>query len=175
MKNLIMLLIILIAPVALTPLPAYSETESVVTDTRATIDTILELTVSQEGQSELRFGNIQPSAIDATEAGPIGMLIEVNSNSGEPYQVTQTISSPLENSEGDKIDLDHLRFVTSSSKSNGGVVSSPTPVSASSQVIFTSDAQGTSDTISAQYMLSVPPSQAPGDYSTLLTYTVSSS
>ena len=170
-----MLLIILITPVALTPFPAYPETKSVVADTRVFVETILELTISQEGQSELRFGNIRPSAIDATEAGPIIMLIEVKSNSGDRYQVTQTISSPLENSEGDKIDLDHLRFTTSSSKSNGGVVSSPTPVSASSQVIFTSDPQGTSDTISAQYMLSVPPSQAPGDYSTLLTYTVSSS
>ena len=169
-----MLFITLIAPVAMRLPPAFPETKSVFTDTSASIGPILELTIAQEGQSELRFGNIRPSAIDTTEVGPMIMLVEVKSNSGERYQVTQTINSALENSEGNKIDLDHLKFKTSSLKSAGIAVSSPTTVSASSQIIFTSDAQGSGDTIQAEYTLAVPPAQAPGDYSALLTYTVSS-
>ena len=153
---------------------SHAEIKTVVANTTAYIAPLLELAISQTGQSELRFGNIRPSAIDTTQVGPITLLIDVKSNTGDRYQVIQTINSALENSEGDKIDLSNLRFKTSSIKSNGIAIASPTPVSASSQIVFTSDAQGTSDTISAEYTLTVPASQAPGDYSALLTYTVSS-
>ena len=71
--------------------------------------------------------------------------------------------------------LDQLKFKTTSSKLKGSTIDSPMPVSASSQIIYTSDVEGASDTISAEYTLTVPASQAPGDYSALLTYTVSSS
>ena len=158
----------------ISPTASRAETKTAFTNTTAYITPLLELAISQTGQSELRFGNIRPSAIDTIEVGPLTILIEVKSNTGDRYQVTQTINSALENAEGDKISLDHLKFKTSSAKLNGTAVASPTPVSASSQIIFTSDAQGTSDTISAEYTLAIPPSQAPGDYSALLTYTVSS-
>jgi len=158
----------------ISPTTSHAETKAASTNTTASIAPLLELAISQTGQSELRFGNIRPSAIDVTQVGPITLLIEVKSNTGDRYQVTQTINSALENSEGDKIDLERLKFKTSSLKPNGTTIASPTPVSVSSQIIFTSDAQGTSDTISAEYTLTVPPSQAPGDYSALLTYTVSS-
>ncbi len=108
------------------------------------------------------------------EVGPVRMQIEVKSNTGERYQVTQIMTSALENAEGNKIVAEYLKFKTASLKTNGAVVSQPTPVTAAPQVIFTSDEQGSSDTISVEYTLVVPPSQAPGDYSALLTYTVSS-
>ena len=102
------------------------------------------------------------------------MLIDVKANTGERYQVTQTMSGPLENPEGHKLGLGNLKFITSSSKSHGTVISIPTHVSPSSQVIFTSDNMGSSDAISAEYTLTIPPSQEAGDYFANLTYTVSS-
>ena len=174
MKKLPFYLLILGASMIASQAASRAETGTVFTNTTAYIAPLLELAISQTGQSELRFGNIRPSAIDTTQVGPITLLIDVKSNTGDRYQVIQTINSALENSEGDKIDLSNLRFKTSSIKSNGIAIASPTPVSASSQIVFTSDAQGTSDTISAEYTLTVPASQAPGDYSALLTYTVSS-
>lgn len=174
MKNLSVFFMIVVAPFIVLCPPTFSETKTIITDAKAHIGAVLELTVSQKGQSELKFGNIRPSAIHTTEVGPVVMQIEVKSNTGERYQVTQTMNSALENAEGSKMAAEHLKFKTASSKSNGAVVSEPTPVTAAAQVIFTSDTQGSSDTISVEYTLTVPPSQAPGDYSALLTYTVSS-
>ncbi len=149
-----------------------AETRIITTDSKAQISPLLELSISQQGQSELKFGNILPSALETVEAGPISILIEVKSNSGERYQVTQAIGSDLSNAEGETISSQNLRFKTESK--SGSPVTELTPVSSSSQVIYTSDALGNGDTISAQYILTVPESQAPGDYSGLLTYTVSS-
>ena len=155
--------------------PVRSETKTLITDSKAVIGPVLELTISQQGQSELKFGNIRPSALGPTEAGTVLMIIDVKANTGERYQVTQVMSGPLENAEGRKLGLEYLKFKTAGSKSNGAGIATPTNVSASAQVIFTSDANGSSDTITAEYTLTVPPSQEPGDYSSLLTYTVSAS
>ncbi len=153
---------------------ALAETKSISVSSQASIAPVLELSISQEGQQELRFGNIQPLATTATEIGPITILIRVNSNTGERYQITQTLNGVLENSAGDQMSLDHLKFTTAATSTNGVAVASPTSVSTSPQIIFTSDEKGISDTVSARYTLTVPASQAPGDYSTLLTYTISS-
>ena len=174
MKKLSSVLIVLSLSLFVLWSQAFAASKTVTTDARASVGSILELTVSQQGQSELRFGNIMPSALGPQEVGPVVMMIDVKSNSGERYQVTQAVNSSLQNSDGNQIDITNLKFKTASSKSNGTGVDSPAPVSASSQIIFTSDSQGTSDTITAEYTLTVPSSQAPGDYSTLLTYTVSS-
>jgi len=151
---------------------AASQTFSI--QSQAQIPTILELAISQTGASELRFGNIRPSALDATEAGPLSIIIDVTSNIGSRYQVTQAISGPLLNASGDEITPDHLTFTTTSTHSTGSAVGSPTVVVASSQAIYTSNPQGASDSIRADYKLTIPPSQAPGDYSAQMTYTVSS-
>ncbi len=174
MKKFIFSLLVVTLILAGSQTTSHAATKTVVADTRAFIAPLLELSISQEGQSELRFGNIRPSAIDTIEAGPIAVLIEVRSNTGNRYQITQTINSALVNAEGNQMSFDQLKFKTTSSKLKGSTIDSPTPVSASSQIIYTSDAEGASDTITAAYTLTVPPSQAPGDYSALLTYTVSS-
>ena len=154
--------------------PGHSASKSVITDTKAVIGPILELTISQNGQSQLKFGNILPVASGPTEVGPIVMIIDVKANTGERYQVTQLMSGSLENATGNKLDLENLKFKTTSANASGTAVSSATQVSSTAQVIFTSDITGSSDTISAEYFLTVPPLQEPGDYSANLTYTVSS-
>lgn len=154
-------------------LSLHAASKTVTVDSHATIGKMLELAVSQDGKSEVKFGNIMPSAIDPTVAGPIKVMVDVKSNSGERYHLTQTIAGSLENNQGDKIAPENLRFTTSSLKTRGEVVTAPTPVSAGAQPIFTSDLEGRSDTVTAEYTLIVPAGQAPGNYSTLITYTVS--
>ena len=153
---------------------AFAESKDFAVNIKTNIDTVLELSIEQTGQSELRFGNVRASATQVTETAPIVIKIHITSNIGESYQIIQSVGNALENSQGNKIDLGNLKFKTTAAKTSGSVISTPTPVSKSSQTIFTSDAKGTSDTIQAEYTLSVPASQAPGDYSALLTYTVSS-
>lgn len=153
---------------------AGAESKVVRADSHALIVPVLELTVSQQGARELSFGDISPSSLGPTETTPKIIAIEVHCNSGEKYQVTQALGGDLENAAGDKLSSKNLKFKTVSGKSTGQAVPDFTPVEQGTQTIFISDEQGTSETLSAQYRLTVPPSQAPGDYSALLTYTVSS-
>lgn len=153
--------------------PVFALNQEMAVNAKVDIPTILELNIEQSGQSELRFGNLRPSAVQTTEAGPVTIIINVKSNVGESYQVTQAISNELENAEGIKIGSENLKFTTASVKTKGTVISQTKSVSKAAQTIFVSDAAGSSDTIKAEYTLSVPASQAPGDYSALLTYTVS--
>lgn len=158
---------------SLTKTPVFAQNQDLSVNTKADIPTILELAIEQSGQSELRFGNLHPSALQTTEAGPVTVIIHVTCNIGDSYQVTQSISNALENTEGKEIDSENLKFTSVSLKTKGTVVSQPTPVTKSAQIIFVSDASGSSDTIKAEYTLTVPASQAPGDYSAIFTYTVS--
>ncbi len=153
---------------------AQAESKTVTADSKALIVPVLELSVSQQGVSELRFGEITPSSFGPIQAAPKLILIEVHSNSGEKYQVTQAISGALENIDGKTIGLENLKFKTTSAKSTGHAVADFTSFAPGSQTIFTSDDQGTDDIISAEYQLTIPSSQSPGDYVALLTYTVSS-
>lgn len=154
--------------------PAFGNIQNLSVVTKADVETILELKIEQSGQSELHFGNIQPSSTQSTQVGPVTVKIRVTSNIGESYHVTQSMSNALENGEGDKIDPENLKFKTTAAKTGGTMITTPTPVSKTAQTIYLSDAKGTSDTIRVEYTLTVPALQAPGDYSTLLTYTVSS-
>lgn len=156
------------------PLLANTQSSSFVST--ASVGSVLQLTVSQNAGSELKFGNITPSALGPTLATPQTITIDVQSNSGTKYVVTQLVNGSLDNGRGDKIGLENLQFRTASEKSTGAAVSSFTSMTAaaSSQTIFTSNDQGDGETIQAEYQLSIPPSQAPGDYSTFITFTVSS-
>ena len=141
----------------------------------ASVGPILQMTVSQNTDSELKFGNIIPSALGPTQAAPQIITIDVQSNSGTKYVVTQVANGALDNGRGDTIGLENLRFRTASGTTAGAAVPDLTPMTAgAAQTIFTSNDQGESGTIQAEYQLSVPSSQAPGDYSTFITFTVSS-
>ena len=150
----------------------HAASKSVTIRSLASIKDTLELAISQAGQSDLRFGNIVSTSIPV-EAGPLTVAIRVTSNTGQRYQVAELLNGPLLNANNDQMGVENLKFKSSSATSAGTVVSSPIAASASAQTIFISDNAGTSDTLSVEYTLTVPPSQAPGDYSTLLTYTVS--
>jgi hypothetical protein len=173
MKNLYRILLASLLFVLCLPSTSQAESKTITVDSKALILPVLELTLTQQGTRELRFGEIAPSGFGPTEAEPKLIAIDVLSNSGEKYQVTQALSGALQNAEGAVIELGNLKFKTTAPKSTGSVVPDFTAVSDKSQTIFTSDEQGNSASIFAEYRLSIPSTQAPGDYSALLTYTVS--
>ena len=153
-------------------IPVHAASKTVTIRTDASIQGTLELAISQSGQSELRFGNVVSSPTPTTE-GPLTVDINVISNTGERYQVDQFLNEVLENENGDQIAIENLKFKTSSERSVGTVIATPISASAAAQTIFVSDSIGTSDLISAEYTLTTPAFQAPGNYSMSLTYTVS--
>lgn len=154
--------------------PSIQAASTLATNSKAEIPTILELRVSEASQSELKFGNIQPSALQPTEVGPMQVILRVNSNINEKYQVTQALAGPLENEKQATIDNKFLKFKTSSENKEAKPVSALTEMAAGTQTIYVSDEKGLSDTINAEYYLTVPVDQDPGDYTTAITYTVSS-
>jgi len=171
-KRSLILLVVFIAVFAASS-SASAASKSIYSTSKARIATILELTIAQQGQSELRFGDIRPSAIDSTEVGPMQMAVAVQCNSGTQYQVSQAISGGLVNANGTQMPAGNLKFTSSPTKTTGTGVGTLTPMTGSSQIIFISDANGTSDTVLTDYYLTVPPNQEPGDYSANITYTVS--
>lgn len=148
-------------------------TSTVTVNMQAEVPVSIQLSVSPEGQSELKFGNIQPVASQVTQAGPVTVAVKVDTNSGQKYQVTQTANGALQNADGDTISAESLKFMSSALNAGVTTVSSLTPVSGLNQTIYVSNELGEGDTISADYTLTVPPNQPAGDYSTLLTYTAS--
>ncbi len=170
-KNLLIAAVILMVISLQSPLLAIEATTAAVS-TSAKINQALELTVAQSGQSEIHFGTIQ-SSDTSTKLGPFTFTVDVYSNTGQRYEMTQLINSPLQNIAGDKIPTKNLTFKTSSTRSAGTAITTPAATSDKTQTIFVSDNKGTSDTIVVEYMLEAPANQPAGDYSALLTYTVS--
>ena len=152
---------------------AQAATKSVFTTSQAVIQSVLEMSVSEIKGKELRFGNVTPSDQAETLIGPQTIEIKVNSNSGEQYQVTQNISNNLTNANGAEISLQHLTFTSRASGAGGTGVDSPAPASKDSQTVYVSDNNGLSAVLAVEYLLHVPAKQQPGDYSTSITYTVS--
>lgn len=152
--------------------PKVTSQNTVVT-AKAVVPSILELKISEAGQLELNFGVMRPSALDETVLGPIVIKVDVTSNIGDRYVVTHAMNGTLRNEEGVELSADHLKFTSQPEKSKGLGVPDPQSVGSGAQTVFSSDQEGTSDTINIEYRLTVPPAQAPGNYSTLLTYTVS--
>ena len=153
---------------------AQAEVKSAVADYKAVISPVLELAISQEGQSELKFGDILSSALGPTDSTPKTIVVEVKSNTGERYQVSQKLAGPLENSQGNRIDLENLKFKSRSAGGTGNSVADLVPAADAAQTVFISDDAGTGEMIFIEYELTIPPTQPAGDYSSLLTYTVSS-
>ena len=149
----------------------YAASKNVTIYSKASVPNTLELALSQNGQSELRFGSV-PSTSSPSVLGPLIIHLNITSNTGERYQVTQQLSGPLRNLDGNQIGVENLKFKSSSSKAVGTVVSTPVSASASVQTVYVSDGLGSSDHLSIEYTLTAPPNQAPGDYSAPLNYTV---
>ena len=133
---------------------------------------IFEISVSPQDQRyNIDFVNIKPS--DGPRLNEV--LIEVKSNLGRPYQVTQNVLSELVNSNGDKIPAKYfsLQALPVGNTNKGSLrVPNKVPVEKGSQLLFISDANGSADKFKVIYELICPADLRAGNYSSRITYTL---
>lgn len=153
--------------------PVWAATTTASAQAHAEIIPVLELKVSDQATSELKFGNITPSAIQSVMSPVKKINLDIRSNTGEPYIVTQSFSGPMQNTQGSTIDLEKLKFRAIPSGGQGSGVNTFTNSSSAAQTIYRSNETGQSQTVQLEFQLEVPVAQAPGDYSAFLTFTVS--
>lgn len=130
---------------------------------------IFDLTV----KTALQTGKIEFNNLKFGDAKSYGVDIEVKSNIGRRYQVTQKVAHELVNKEGAVMPADNFTLITEG-KDVKGTLKFPvkTPVKKGDTVLFISDDDGSSGKFSVTYELFVPRDAKLGDYSTSLSYSI---
>ena len=130
---------------------------------------IFNLKVTPETGGVILFKNLKPLRPPKINE----VTIEIETNLGKPYQVSQKIISELVNKEGDKIPLKHLSLRTESINTKGSLkYPKDTVVKRGEMVLFVSDSNGSSDKFKVIYKLEAPLNLKPGDYSTRIVYSI---
>ncbi|MFH1578354.1 MAG: hypothetical protein ABIC18_04725 [Candidatus Omnitrophota bacterium] len=123
----------------------------------------------QLGTGFLRFDNLKPN-----EPPRISEVnIEVKTNTGRPYQVSQNIDSLLINKEGETVSAEYFSLQTEADGTIGKLkYPEKTKVQLNDMVLFISDQSGSADKFKVIYELNVPLDLKAGDYSTRITYSI---
>ncbi|MFH1782462.1 MAG: hypothetical protein ABH848_02475 [Candidatus Omnitrophota bacterium] len=101
------------------------------------------------------------------------VLVDIKTNIGKKYQVSQNILSDLTNSEGKTIPSKYFTFKAEPLDSKGVVkFTEETEVKKGETVLFISDVKGESDSFKVTYELNIPLDIPAGDYSTRITYSL---
>jgi hypothetical protein len=151
-------------------------------DLEVEISPIFDLIITPELGGMIKFRNIKPSSqpkVSASEA-----IIEVKSNIGKKYQVSQKAFSELVNKEGKVIPTEYFTIRTEPIDNTDinegigkikGVLKLPknTPVSKEDTGVFISDEKGSPDKFKVIYELNVPLDVGPGDYTANVVYSIS--
>lgn len=134
-------------------------------------DRIFEINISPQDQRyNIDFADLKPSEGPRTNE----VLVEVKSNIGRPYQVTQNIFSELVSNDGEKIPSRYFSLQTLAVDDTRGSLKlmNKVPVEKGSILLFTSDANGSADKFKVVYELVCPADLKAGNYSSRITYTL---
>jgi hypothetical protein len=132
---------------------------------------VFEISITPQDQRySIDFANLKPT--DGPRLNEV--LIEVKSNLGRPYQVTQNVLSELTSSTGDKIPAKYFSLLTLAVNNTKGSmkIDRKIPVERGSQLLFISDSSGSADKFKVVYELICPADLRAGNYSSLITYTL---
>ena len=132
---------------------------------------IFDLSITPQLGGRIEFRNLKPMQ----PAKTYEVLVNVNSNIGRQYQVSQMITSPLVNKEGYEIGEDYFTCRTESVEATKGNLKISQNTGIKEQVnttLFVSDSKGSSDTFKVIYELTPPPDVRAGNYSTTLVYSL---
>lgn len=155
--------------------PSFGESDSKVVRVSATILPRLELSVTPETGDSIEFGRLQQPALGDTRSRLIRVSVNVFSNLGHPYQVTQLVQRPMTNREGQTIPDEQFRVTTlGSARGSLGAIDATPITPGASTMLYTSDDRGKSDAFSAEYTLNVTPQTPAGTFDTEVVYTVTS-
>ncbi len=98
--------------------------------------------------------------------------IQVRSNLGKPYQISQIVSRPLTNSAGDTIPYGHFIYSAAEPRTGAARATAEIPVPEGESVVFTSDRDGAPEEVILSYVLTVPAEARSGSYGTDLRYSI---
>lgn len=99
--------------------------------------------------------------------------IQINSNAGKQYQVSQDVFADLTNKEGDVISSQYFTLRTDSDDTKGNLkFPEKQEVRKGSTVLFVSNNDGDSDKFKVIYELNCPQGTKAGDYATRITYSL---
>jgi hypothetical protein len=128
---------------------------------------------SRAGTNTIEFGTVQLiSREEMAKTETVQVDISVLSNLGVPYQVSHALTGPLVNQVGEVLALENFAVQTIPPAYGSGEVSTLQAIVPEGQLLFESSFDGVSDHFTANYLLSIPPTQAGGDYQTNLIYTI---
>jgi len=132
---------------------------------------IFELLFSPEDQkSFIEFHDLKPNEPPKQDI----IVIEIKTNVGKPYQVSQNVYSELTNSEGKVIPEKYFTVKTESMNTKGTLrLPVQQEVKRGDTVLFVSDDRGTPDKFKVIYELGIPSLIKGGDYSTKIVYSLS--
>jgi hypothetical protein len=101
------------------------------------------------------------------------VIVEVRSNTGKQYQVTQNILAELTDKQGNVIPSRYFKMYTQAMDTKGQVkINQGQEAKKGETILFVSDAKGSSDKFRLIYELAVPADIKGGDYSTNISYSL---
>ena len=154
---------------------SFSESDSKIVRVSATILPRLELSVTPETGESIAFGQLEQPAQGDVDSKLVSVALNVFSNLGHPYQVTQLVRRPMTNHQGQNIpDTQFLVATEGASRGQLGAVQATPIIPGEVTTLYTSDDRGKSDKFSATYTLSVTPQTPAGEFDTEVVYTVTS-
>ena len=155
--------------------PAFAESDSKTVQVSATILPRLELSVTPETGEGITFGVVQQPAPGEEATQSVKVSVNVFSNLGHPYHVTQLIRRPLTSPDG--LVIADGQFLVTTRDAALGELGAPQAIPitpGNSMTLYTSNDRGKSDAFAADYTLVVTPQTPAGEFNTQIVYTVTS-
>ncbi|MCX5701573.1 MAG: hypothetical protein NTW64_01125 [Candidatus Omnitrophica bacterium] len=151
-------------------------------DLEAEIAPVFDLIITPELGGVIKFRNIKPSRQPTVSSSEV--IIEIKTNIGKKFQVSQKALSDLVNKEGKIVPSDYFTLRTEPIDNTGtdkdidkikGLLRFPknTAVTKEDTAIFISDEIGSPGRFKVIYELNVPLDVGPGDYSANVVYSIS--
>ncbi|MFH1414312.1 MAG: hypothetical protein ABIG56_05650 [Candidatus Omnitrophota bacterium] len=140
-------------------------------DLEVEIERIFDIMITPEDQKgTLDFPNLHPKEPPRVNE----VLIEVDSNTGRRYQVSQNVYSNLTDKEGNEIPSEYFKLQTFSIDTKGKLKAvAKEEVKKGDRALLVSDSKGSPDKFRVVYELTSPMNIKAGDYSTRITYSLS--
>lgn len=134
------------------------------------IEPTFELKVTPDMGGRIEFRDLKPKQPPKINE----VVLEVATNQGRAYQVSQKVSSLLTNQDGKAIAKEQFVFYEQKI-SEGGVLKQParTPVEVGETTLFISDENGSPAQFKIIYELTIPRDLTAGNYSSQITYSIS--
>ena len=145
---------------------SYASSKFFTVPVRVEVVPIFYLDVEMEEGVGLYFGPIRPGQ----ETRERKVTLTVNSNLGQPYQVSQIVSRNLTNPEGVVIPQEDFTYSAVAPETGNLTVSSASQVKEGESAIFISDNKGSPEKIALNYSLALPADQSAGSYSSEIKY-----